>query len=191
MQTLWHIAVSCSRSFSVRLSPHACRGSTRSLGWTPKPSSFTPCPSVRLSPHACRGSTGSLGWIPKPSSFTPCPGSDLPFGGPALSQVLCGQHRQSSGQGEGYRATWVSWCLACFDPKVRAILGRALASPLPRWLIQTAEVYQEGMTQRPDGWCGQGRQKRSSSQPLCPRKALFKDLALPLSNTVCLFLSQG
>lgn len=161
VQTLWHTAVSCSRSFSVRLSP-----------------------------HACRGSTGSLGWIPKPSSFTPCPGSDLPFGGPALSQVLCGQHRQSSGQDEGY--TWVSWFLACFDPKGRAILGRVLASPLPCWLIQTAEVYQEGTTQRPDGRCGQGRQKRSSSQPFCPRKALFKDLALPLSNTpVCLLLSQG
>lgn len=24
VQTLWHTAVSCSRSFSVRLSPHAC-----------------------------------------------------------------------------------------------------------------------------------------------------------------------
>lgn len=93
-QTLWHTAVSCSRSFSVLLSPHV---------------------------H--RGSIGFLGRTPKTTSFTPCPGSGLPFGDPTLSQVLCRWHRQSSEQGEGHRATWVSWFLACFDPKGRVMAG--------------------------------------------------------------------
>lgn len=88
-------------------------------------------------------------------------------------------------QGEGYRATRLSWFLTCFDPK-----GRAMAGPYwdERWCLlypvgssRQRKFTRKGQPRDQMGGVGKGGRNKVLVSPFVHSRSSSKELATPLS----------